>query len=122
MGGSGAAHGAAGEGQEGEGEGEGDARLEDGVLDLAVLPNLELQLHHVAAGRRANKTRADVQILLVEGSDVARRLVVVDDVLVVAAPRDGEAERGRRRAQRARQHGSEGATSRQEALSYSPKL
>jgi hypothetical protein len=50
----------------------------------AVGADLDLQLHHVAAGRRADYAGADLGVLgLVEGPDVAGVLVVVDDLLAV---------------------------------------
>src|SRR5437870_4319247 len=52
-------------------------------LGQALVVHPELQLHHVAAGRRAHETRADVRIVLVERADVARVLVVVDDLVAV---------------------------------------
>ena len=43
-----------------------------------VIANANLQLHHIAACRRANQARADVVILLVDTADVARILDVVE--------------------------------------------
>src|SRR3569623_1163567 len=50
-------------------------RLELGVLDDAGGIDLQLQLHHVAAGRRADQDGADERIVLVDGPDDARVLV-----------------------------------------------
>ena len=56
-------------------------RLEARVGDRARgRVDADLQLHDVAAGGRADEARADVGVLLVEGADVARALVVVDDL------------------------------------------
>lgn len=58
--------------------------LEAGVDDLAgVLVDADLQLHDVAAGRRADQPSTDVGVLLVEGTDVPRVIVVVHHPLVV---------------------------------------
>ena len=57
-------------------------RLEAGVDDLAgVLVDADLQLHDVAAGRRADHAGADVVGVLVERADVARVFVVVEDFI-----------------------------------------
>src|SRR6185312_810079 len=45
--------------------------------------DLDLQLHHVAAGRGADHAGADRFVALVEGADVARVLVVIDDFVAV---------------------------------------
>src|SRR6267143_2005104 len=58
--------------------------LELRVLDDAGLEvDLDLQLHHVAALRRADETRAHARRLLAEGPDVARVVVVVDHLVAV---------------------------------------
>jgi hypothetical protein len=62
--------------------------LELGVLDLAVVVDLDLELHHVAALGGADEPDADVGALLdlllgAEGADVAGVLVVVDDFVAV---------------------------------------
>src|SRR2546421_4635770 len=58
--------------------------LEPAVLDDAVLEaDLDLQLHHVAALRRADETRTHARGLLAEGPDVARVVVVVDHLVAV---------------------------------------
>mmetsp|Transcript_15032 Transcript_15032/g.35474 ORF Transcript_15032/g.35474 Transcript_15032/m.35474 type:complete len:690 (-) Transcript_15032:2922-4991(-) len=58
--------------------------LELGVLDLAGRRvDLDLQLHHIAAGRRADHAGADVLITVVELADVAGVLVVVNDLVAV---------------------------------------
>jgi hypothetical protein len=68
--------------------------LEAGVDDLAgVLVDADLQLHDVAAGRRANQPSADVGVVLVEGTYVPRVVVVVHHPLVV---RPHPRRRGRR--------------------------
>ena len=68
-------------------------RLEAGVDDLAgVLVDADLQLHDVAAGRRADQPGADVGIILVERPHVPRVVVVVHHPLVVRPrPRRGRA-------------------------------
>jgi hypothetical protein len=53
------------------------------VLNDAVLGNLDLQLHHVAARRRTDQAGADPVVRLVESADVTRVLVVVDYFLAV---------------------------------------
>src|SRR5437764_1144244 len=53
--------------------------LEFGVLDDAVLADLDLQLHHVAAGRRADHAGTHALFRLRERTDVARILVVIND-------------------------------------------
>src|SRR6266850_2564621 len=59
-------------------------RLELGVFDHpGVEVDLDLQLHHVAAFRRADEPRAHPRRVLGEGPDVARVVVVVDDLLAI---------------------------------------
>ncbi len=58
--------------------------LELRVLDHALLVDLDLQLHDVAAGRRADHAGADALVALVERPDVARVLVVLDDFVLYA--------------------------------------
>src|SRR5207302_11359534 len=55
--------------------------LEAGVLDAAVASDPDLQLHHVAAGRRADHSGADRLIRLVERADGARVLILIDDLV-----------------------------------------
>src|SRR5690606_14409142 len=57
--------------------------LEPGVLDDAVVADLDLQAHDVAARGGADEAGADVLGVLVEGPDVLRVLVVLDDFLAV---------------------------------------
>src|SRR4051812_8232837 len=57
--------------------------LELGVLDQAIGADLDLQLHHVAASRRTDQAGADILGILVERSDVARVLVVVDQLFAI---------------------------------------
>ena len=79
-------------------------RLEFGVDDLAVLVHLDLELHHVAAGRGPHESRAHGDVVLVEGADIAGVLVVVDHVGVVGggdSPQGGHhTEQFGRRVQR----------------------
>ncbi|CEI78325.1 Putative uncharacterized protein [Pseudomonas aeruginosa] len=72
-------------GGEGAGGDRGTATvgLELGVFDHALLVDLDLQAHHVAAGRRADHAGADVGIGSVELADVARVFVVVDDLFAI---------------------------------------
>src|SRR4029079_16630790 len=57
-------------------------RLELGVVDDAGLGiDLDLQLHHVAAFRRAHEPGSNVCVVLWQGADVTRVLVVVDDLV-----------------------------------------
>src|SRR5690606_17302327 len=58
--------------------------LELGVLDDALLVDLDLQAHHVATGRRADHAGPDIRVLGVELADVARVFVVVDDLVTVS--------------------------------------
>ena len=62
-------------------------RLEFRVDDVAVVVDLDLQLHDVAAGRGADEARADARVVLVHGPDVEGLLEVVDDLLVVGPRR-----------------------------------
>ena len=57
--------------------------LELGVFDDALLVDLDLQFHHVAAGRRADHAGADAVVVLVEGADVARVFVVIQNLFAV---------------------------------------
>jgi hypothetical protein len=57
--------------------------LEAGILDDALLVDLDLQFHHVAASRGADHAGADAAIALVERTDVARILVVINDLAAV---------------------------------------
>jgi hypothetical protein len=45
-------------------------RFELGVLDNAIPADLNLQLHHIAAGRRANKAGAHIRVVLIERADL----------------------------------------------------
>src|SRR5512145_2008820 len=58
-------------------------RLELRVLDDPFPGHLDLQLHDVAARRRADQSRADAWIILVERAHIARVLIVVDDFFAV---------------------------------------
>ena len=52
-----------------------------GVLDrLRPRVDVDLQLHRVSAGRRADQPDADRRVVLVERAAVARVLVIVDDL------------------------------------------
>ena len=85
-----------GRGDSGSG-GRADAHLEHRVLDPAIL-DAHLQLHDVPACRGADQAGAHAGVVLVKRSNVARRLVVVDDVLVVRASRRArDKARGSRR-------------------------
>jgi hypothetical protein len=54
------------------------------ILDQPGLRiHLDLQLHHVAAGRRADHAGADGLVALLERTDVARILVVLDNFFAV---------------------------------------
>src|SRR5688572_8581684 len=57
--------------------------LEARVLDAAVGADLDLQLHHVAAGGCADHAGAYRLVAFFEGTDVARVLVMVDDLIAV---------------------------------------
>src|SRR2546430_17180655 len=57
--------------------------LEARVLDAAVASDPDLQLHHVAAGRRADHAGADGFVRLVERADVSRVFVMIDDLVAV---------------------------------------
>ena len=58
--------------------------LELGVLDDAFRTHLDLQFHHVAASRRADEARADAFVVLIERTDIAGILVVIDDLVAVS--------------------------------------
>src|SRR4029077_16001883 len=58
--------------------------LELGILDQPVGADLDLQLHDVAASRRADQPGADVLGTLVERPDVAGILVVIDQLFAVS--------------------------------------
>src|SRR5258708_2240828 len=49
--------------------------------DAAGIVDLDLQLHHIAAFRRADHTGADVSGALVQGTDVARIVVVIENLI-----------------------------------------
>src|SRR5688572_16501467 len=57
--------------------------LELRILDATIGADLDLQLHHVAAGGRADQAGADGGIALVQGADVARVLVVIDQFFAI---------------------------------------
>src|SRR4051812_35717436 len=57
--------------------------LELCIGNLAVRPDLDLQLHHVAAGGRADQAGADIALGLVEGTDVARIVVVIEQLFAI---------------------------------------
>src|SRR6059036_2330348 len=64
-------------------------RLEFRVLDDAgVEVDLDLELHHVAALRRADEPRPHARGVLREGSDVARVVVVVDNLVTIGHGRN----------------------------------
>eukprot|EP00193_Tetraselmis_chui_P000005 CAMPEP_0177754586 /NCGR_PEP_ID=MMETSP0491_2-20121128/2088_1 /TAXON_ID=63592 /ORGANISM="Tetraselmis chuii, Strain PLY429" /LENGTH=133 /DNA_ID=CAMNT_0019269979 /DNA_START=378 /DNA_END=779 /DNA_ORIENTATION=+ len=71
------------------------------VHNVAVIVYPDLELHNIAARRGANKACPNVDISFVKGAHVARVLVVVDHVLVVAPAR----ERHRRGGQQAGDRG-----------------
>src|SRR3990167_347438 len=73
-------------GRQGAGGNRGAAavRLELGVFDYALLVDLDLQAHHVTAGRCADHTGTDIRIFRVHLADVARVLVVVNDLFTVS--------------------------------------
>nr|GMC69867.1 hypothetical protein M513_09137 [Ipomoea batatas] len=76
--------------------------LEAGVNDLPTLIiDLNLKLHHVAAGRGADQPSADGGVVLVEGADIAGVVVVVHHPLVVEPrqPRRGPLRRRNSRRQ-----------------------
>jgi hypothetical protein len=54
--------------------------VRDGVV---VGVDLDLQLHDIAAGRGADEAGADVAVALAHAADIARVVVVVQDLLVV---------------------------------------
>lgn len=58
----------------------------DGVV---IGVDLDLQLHHIAASRGADKTSADVVLALAHATDIARVVVVVENLLVVSSPANG---------------------------------
>src|ERR1017187_7093380 len=58
--------------------------LETGFLDDAVLADLDVQLHHIAAGRRADHAGADARIVLVERANIAWVLVVIQNLFAIS--------------------------------------
>ena len=70
-----------------------EARVDD---PAGPLVDADLQLHDVPARRRADDPRADVRVVLVEGPNVARVVVVIHDPLVVAPPRRARSRHRRR--------------------------
>ena len=59
--------------------------LEDNVIDLtAVLVDTDLELHDIATGGGTDKTGTNVLVTLLERTDVARVVVVIQDLLVVS--------------------------------------
>ena len=73
-------------GERARGDGRAAAeRLELGVDDLALVVHAYLQLHDVATGGRAHQAGAHVRLAFVERADIARILVVVEHLLVIAA-------------------------------------
>src|SRR5207244_12434165 len=58
--------------------------LELGIFDAPIRTHLDLQLHHVAAGRRADHARADVVRILPERTDIARVFVVIQNLVAVS--------------------------------------
>lgn len=61
--------------------------LEHDVVDLAcILVHTDLQLHDIATGRGADEAGANVLVALLEGADVPRVVVVIQDLLVVSPP------------------------------------
>ena len=62
-------------------------RLELDIGDAVCLGvDSDLQLHHVATSRGADEAGADVEILLVHGTDISGPRVVVEDLFVVGPP------------------------------------
>src|SRR5215471_8192027 len=60
-------------------------RLEAGFLDdLCLRIDAHLQFHHVAAFRGADEAGADVGVFLRKAADVARIVVVVDDLVAIS--------------------------------------
>jgi hypothetical protein len=51
------------------------------VDDAGLGIHLDLQLHHVAALRCAHEPGADIQVVFRQRPDVARVLVVIDDLV-----------------------------------------
>eukprot|EP00967_Tisochrysis_lutea_P152899 scaffold300556_cov33-Tisochrysis_lutea.AAC.1 len=62
--------------------------LKHSLFDLAVRSHPQLELHHITAGGRADQPSPHIRIVLVECADIARRLVVINDVLVVCSARE----------------------------------
>ena len=74
--------------------GGGDSRataegLEDNVVDdTRVLVDADLQLHDIATSGSTNQTGTDVLVTLLHGTDIARVVVVVQDLLMVTTALD----------------------------------
>lgn len=52
----------------------------DGVI---IRVDFDLQLHDISAGRGAHESCADICVILLHGTDIARVVVVVEDFLMV---------------------------------------
>ena len=72
-------------GDQGAGSDSGTAAigLEARVFNDTFIVDFNLQLHDVAARRRANHTATDAVVAVVEGADVARVFVMIDDFFAV---------------------------------------
>lgn len=65
-------------------------RLELDIRDGVVVGvDLDLQLHHIATRRRTDKAGADVCVVLLHAADIAGVVVMVQHLLVIAAPLTG---------------------------------
>ncbi len=73
-------------GNQGAGSDSGTAAvgLEARVFNDTFIVDFNLQLHHVAAGRRADHAAADVLVAVVKRADVARILVMIDNFFAVS--------------------------------------
>lgn len=78
--------------------GDGRATAEGLELDVGdgviVGVDLDLQLHHIAASRSADKASADIAVALAHTANIARVVVVVEDLLMVSSLADGLLDRG----------------------------
>ena len=61
--------------------------LEDNIIDTTrLLVHADLEFHDIATGGGADQTGTDVLVALLEGTDIPRVVVVVQDLLVISSP------------------------------------
>jgi len=79
--------------------------LEACIDDLSgFVVDLNLKLHHIAARRCPNQTRSHARVILVEGTNVTRVVVVFHDPLVVQPRRNPNPQSHRSRNPQPQRH------------------